>query len=29
MNPLYSYAILTIGGRSARIDLKFYASRAV
>ncbi len=29
MNPLYSYAILTIDGKSARIDLKFYASRAV
>lgn len=29
MNPLYSYAILTVDGASARIDLKFYASRAV
>ncbi|MDQ6942704.1 MAG: metallophosphoesterase [Candidatus Eremiobacteraeota bacterium] len=29
MNPLYSYAILTIDGRDARVDLKFYASRAV
>ena len=29
MNPLYSYAILVVDGRSARIDLKFYASRAV
>ena len=29
MNPLYSYAILTIDGRNARVDLKFYASRAV
>jgi uncharacterized protein len=29
MNPLYSYAILTIDGRSARVDLKFYVSRAV
>lgn len=29
MNPLYSYAILTVDGSSARIDLKFYASRAV
>ena len=29
MNPLYSYAILTVDGASARVDLKFYASRAV
>ena len=29
MNPLYSYAILTVDGSSARVDLKFYASRAV
>jgi putative phosphoesterase len=29
LNPLYSYAILTVDGASARIDLKFYASRAV
>jgi putative phosphoesterase len=29
LNPLYSYAILTIDGHSARADLKFYASRAV
>jgi putative phosphoesterase len=29
MNPLYSYAILVVDGASARVDLKFYASRAV
>jgi len=29
MNPLYSYAILTVDGNTARVDLKFYASRAV
>jgi len=29
MNPLYSYAILVVDGRTARVDLKFYASRAV
>jgi putative phosphoesterase len=29
MNPLYSYAVLTVDGASARVDLKFYASRAV
>jgi putative phosphoesterase len=29
LNPLYSYALLTIDGSSARVDLKFYASRAV
>ncbi|HEV2738294.1 MAG TPA: metallophosphoesterase [Candidatus Elarobacter sp.] len=29
LNPLYSYAVLTIDGASARVDLKFYASRAV
>ncbi|HEY0383894.1 MAG TPA: metallophosphoesterase [Candidatus Elarobacter sp.] len=29
MNPLYSYAILTVDGANARVDLKFYASRAV
>jgi putative phosphoesterase len=29
LNPLYSYALLTIDGASARVDLKFYASRAV
>ena len=29
MNPLYSYALLTVAGRSARVDLKFYTSRAV
>lgn len=28
-NPLYSYAILTVEGAKARIDLKFYVSRAV
>jgi uncharacterized protein len=28
LNPLYSYAILTIDGDRARVDLKFYASRA-
>ena len=28
LNPLYSYAILTVDGTQARIDLKFYASRA-
>jgi uncharacterized protein len=27
MNPLYSYALLTVDGRSARIALKFYAIR--
>lgn len=29
LNPLYSYAILTVDGAQARADLKFYASRAV
>lgn len=29
LNPLYSYAILTVDGTQARADLKFYASRAV
>jgi len=29
LNPLYSYALLTVDGASARVDLKFYASRAV
>jgi hypothetical protein len=29
MNPLFSYAILTVDGTRARVDLKFYASRAV
>jgi putative phosphoesterase len=29
MNPLYSFALLTVDRRSARVDLKFYASRAV
>lgn len=29
MNPLYSYAILTVDGVNARVDLKFYASRVV
>ena len=29
MNPLYSYAILIVDGSSARIVLKFYASRGV
>jgi putative phosphoesterase len=29
INPLYSYAILTVDGASARVELKFYASRAV
>ena len=29
MNPLYSYTILTVDGGTARVDLKFYASRAV
>jgi hypothetical protein len=28
-NPLYSYAILTVDGASARVDLRFYLSRAV
>jgi uncharacterized protein len=28
-NPLYSYALLTVDGNSARVQLKFYASRAV
>ena len=28
MNPLYSYAILTIDDAEARIDLKYYASRS-
>jgi hypothetical protein len=28
LNPLYSYAILTVDGARARVDLKFYASRA-
>jgi hypothetical protein len=29
MNPLYSFAILVVDGASARVDLKFYASRSV
>ena len=29
LNPLYSYAILTVDGPRARVDLKFYASRAM
>ncbi|HYW52600.1 MAG TPA: metallophosphoesterase [Dongiaceae bacterium] len=28
LNPLYSYAILTVDGAKARADLKFFASRA-
>jgi putative phosphoesterase len=27
MNPLYSYALLTVDGRSAQVALKFYAIR--
>jgi len=29
LNPLYSYAILTVDGRSARVVLRFYALRTV
>jgi len=29
LNPLYSYAILTVDGASARVDLRFYATRAL
>jgi hypothetical protein len=29
LNPLYSYAILTVDGAKARFGLKFYLSRAV
>jgi hypothetical protein len=29
LNPLYSYAILTVNGANARVDMKFYASRAL
>ena len=29
LNPLYSYAILTVDGASARVNLRFYVSRAV
>jgi putative phosphoesterase len=29
INPLYSFAILTVDGFRARVDLKFFASRAV
>ncbi|MDB5071417.1 MAG: phosphodiesterase [Candidatus Eremiobacteraeota bacterium] len=29
LNPLYSYAVLTVDGAHARVQLKFYASRAV
>jgi hypothetical protein len=29
LNPLYTYAILTIDGHDARVNLKFYASRAL
>jgi putative phosphoesterase len=29
LNPLYSYAVLTVDGAEARVQLKFYASRAV
>jgi uncharacterized protein len=29
LNPLYSYAILTVEGASARVQLKFYVSRAI
>ena len=28
LNPLYSYAVLTVDGHSARVALKFYLSRA-
>jgi hypothetical protein len=28
-NPLYSYAILTVDGSSARVQLRFFVSRAV
>lgn len=29
LNPLYSYALLTVDGATARVQLKFYASRAI
>jgi len=29
LSPLYSYAILTVDGTTARVQLKFYLSRAV
>jgi len=29
LNPLYSFAVLTVDGASARVQLRFYASRAV
>jgi len=29
LNPLYSYAVLTVDGVRARLDLKFYASRVI
>ncbi|MBV8299113.1 MAG: metallophosphoesterase family protein [Candidatus Eremiobacteraeota bacterium] len=29
LNPLYSYALLTVDGSRAHVQLKFYASRAV
>ncbi len=29
LNPLYSYAILTVDGASAKVTLRFFASRAV
>jgi len=29
LNPLYSYAILTVDANHARIDLRFYASRQI
>ena len=29
LNPLYSYAVLTVDGAHARVQLKFYASRAI
>ncbi|HTD32110.1 MAG TPA: metallophosphoesterase family protein, partial [Candidatus Elarobacter sp.] len=28
LNPLYSYAVLTVDGASASVKLRFYASRA-
>ena len=28
LNPLYSYAVLTVDGANARVALKYYASRA-
>lgn len=29
LNPLYSWALLTVDGRDARVNLRFFASRAV